>query len=208
MFSALLSLLVMFLISKPTDAAIDDFLAKVAKSTFSYAAIGATNGEPPEGFNVDHNRKMIGRGPDDFEHAKDAIRAWKMFDLGWVRLVPADTPIEEGRNVAIVVSHFGFYSMSSARIVYVVDEPGRFGFAYGTLAEHVEMGEERFSVEFDPETEEVWYDLLAFSRPNALFAKLGYPVSRYLQRSFVRDSKAAMLRAVNSSWPVALSRLV
>lgn len=189
----------MFLISKPTDAAISDFLAKAAKSTFSYAEVGATNGEPPRGFNVDHNRIVIGRGLEDFARAKDAIRSWKMFDLGWVRLVPADTPIEEDRNVAIVVSHFGFYSMSSARIVYVIDEPSRFGFAYGTLAEHVEMGEERFSVEFDPETEEVWYDLLAFSQPNALLAKLGYPISRYLQRSFARDSKAAMLRAVNST---------
>ncbi|HMM80674.1 MAG TPA: DUF1990 domain-containing protein [Pyrinomonadaceae bacterium] len=190
----------MFLISKPTEAAISAFLAKAAKSTFSYADVGATRGEiPPEGFNVDHNRKIIGRGPDDFEKAKGAIRSWKMFDLGWVRLVPTDTPIEEGRNVAIVVSHFGFYSMSTARIVYVIDEPSRFGFAYGTLAEHVEMGEERFSVEFDHETEEVWYDLLAFSQPNAFLAKLGYPISRYLQRSFAHDSKAAMLRAVNSN---------
>ena len=189
----------MFLISEPTDAAISDFLAKSAKSAFSYADVGATRGETPSGFNLDHNRVMIGRGPDDFEHAKDAIRSWKMFDFDWVKLVRNDTPIEEGRNVAMIVRHFGFYSMSSARIVYVIDEPCCFGFAYGTLAEHVEMGEERFSVEFDPETEEVWYDLLAFSRPNALVAKLGYPVSRYLQRSFVRDSKAAMLRAVNSN---------
>ena len=189
----------MFVLSEPTDAVIAEFLRKAAKSTFSYTDVGATRGETPSGFNLDHNRVMIGRGPDDFEQAKDAIRSWKMFDFDWVKLVRNDTPIEEGRNVAIVVSHFGFYSMSSARIVYVIDEPCRFGFAYGTLAEHVEMGEERFSVEFDPETEEVWYDLLAFSRPNALVAKLGYPVSRYLQRSFVRDSKAAMLRAVNSN---------
>lgn len=189
----------MFVLSEPTDAVIAEFLRKAAKSTFSYTDVGATRGETPSGFNVDHNRVMIGRGPDDFEKAKDAIRSWKMFDFDWVKLVRNDTPIEEGRNVAMIVRHFGFYSMSSARIVYVIDEPCRFGFAYGTLAEHVEMGEERFSVEFDPETGEVWYDLLAFSQPNALFAKLGYPVSRYLQRSFVRDSKAAMLRAVSSN---------
>lgn len=189
----------MFLISKPTDAAISAFLAKIANSTFSYSDVGATNGEPPRGFNVDHNRIVIGRGLDDLEKAKDAIRSWKMFDFDWVKLVRTDTPIEECREVAMIVRHFGFYSMSSARIVYVIDEPSRFGFAYGTLTEHVEMGEERFSVEFDAETEDVWYDLLAFSQPNAFLAKLGYPISRYLQRSFVRDSKAAMLRAVNSN---------
>lgn len=190
----------MFLLSRPSEAAVETFLAQAAKSSFSYADVGATAGEPPPGFNVDHNRIMIGHGLEDFEKAKDAVRSWKMFDFDWVNLVHTDTPIEKGREVAMIVSHFGFYSMSSARIVYVIDEPGRrFGFAYGTLEDHVEMGEERFSVEFNPETEEVWYDLFAFSRPKAFFAKLGYPISRYLQRSFVRDSKQAMLRAVNSN---------
>lgn len=187
----------MFLPVKPDEASIDKFLAKAAGSEFSYLDVGATATEPPAGFDVDHNRIVLGKGLADFERAKQAIREWKMFDLGWVNLVRSDTPIEIGRNVALIVRHFGFYSMSSARIVYVIDEPDRFGFAYGTLREHVETGEERFSVEFDPETEEVWYDILAFSQPKAFFAKLGYPISRYLQRSFVRDSKKAMLRAVS-----------
>ncbi len=119
-----------------------------------------------------------------------------MFDLGWVELHRSDTQIEIGRNVAILVSHLGFWSLSSARIVYTIDEADRFGFAYGTLTEHAEIGEERFSVEFDPNSTEVWYDLLAFSRPAALFAKLGYPISRYYQKQFAQDSKSAMVRSV------------
>jgi uncharacterized protein (UPF0548 family) len=86
--------------------------------------------------------------------------------------------------------------MSAARIVYVIDEPNRFGFAYGTLTDHVESGEERFSVELDQTTGEVWYDLFAFSRPAHPLAKLGLPVSRYLQKSFTADSLAAMKRAI------------
>jgi len=66
-----------------------------------------------------------------------------------------------------------------------------------TLAEHAESGEERFSVEFHHATGEVWYDLFAFSRPNHFLARLGYPLSRMLQRRFAEDSKRAMLRAVN-----------
>ncbi|KXK02234.1 MAG: hypothetical protein UZ17_ACD001001605 [Acidobacteria bacterium OLB17] len=191
----------MFRILRPDDGDVSEFLAKAAGGKLSYSATGATSGEIPSGYNVDHNRALLGHGTPAFERAKEAIRTWTMFDLGWVTLVPNDTPIEVGRNVAIVVSHLGFYSMSSARIVYVLDEPTRFGFAYGTLGEHVESGEERFSVDFDPETGEVWYDLLAFSQPNALLARLGYPISRYLQRSFARDSMASMKRAV-SSWAV------
>ncbi len=54
--------------------------------------------------------------------------------------------------------------------------------AYGTLTEHVEIGEERFIVEFDHESNEVWYDIFAFSRPGHMLVKIGYPYSRYLQK--------------------------
>ncbi len=86
-------------------------------------------------------------------------------------------------------------------IVYVVDESGptnRFGFACGTLPGHVESGEERFLVEWDDADDAVWYDILAFSRPNHVLTRLGYPVVRRLQRRFGRDSAAAMRKAVLS----------
>jgi uncharacterized protein (UPF0548 family) len=72
----------------------------------------------------------------------------------------------------------------------------RAGFAWGTLPAHVASGEERFLVEWQRADDTVWYDVLAFSRPNALLLKLGYPAMRLMQRRFARDSKAAMLRAV------------
>jgi len=99
--------------------------------------------------------------------------------------------------VAVLVSHLGFWSMNACRIAYVVEEHGplqRYGFAYGTLPGHAEVGEERFTVEFDSNTGDVWYDIYALSRPTAL-ARLAYPFTRSLQRRFARDSKAAMLRA-------------
>lgn len=80
-----------------------------------------------------------------------------------------------------------------------MDEEGpvkRFGFAYGTLSEHAESGEERFTVEWHEQDDAVWYDILAFSRPQQLLARLGYPFARRLQKRFARDSAAAMLRAV------------
>ncbi len=158
--------------------------------------VGATLIGPPEGYNIDHNRTMIGHGNKDWERAKDSIRSWKMFDLGWVELCWPDTPIETGRNVGILVSHLGFYSLNAARIVYTIDEPERFGFAYGTLTNHAESGEERFSVEMDNDTGDVWFDLYAFSKPNHPLAKLAYPLSRMLQKRFASDSKEAMKRAV------------
>jgi uncharacterized protein (UPF0548 family) len=93
----------------------------------------------------------------------------------------------------------GLWWLNSCRIVYVVDESGpisKFGFAYGTLPGHVESGEERFLIEWDRGKNGVWYDILAFSRPNHFLTRLGYPVVRRLQKRFGRDSAASMLNAV------------
>ena len=79
-----------------------------------------------------------------------------------------------------------------------MDEPRRFGFAYGTLPGHVEQGEERFLVErTDDDT--VWYDILALSRPRHILTKIGYPFVRRLQKRFGRESAATMLRVVQTN---------
>ena len=48
------------------------------------------------------------------------------------------------------------------RVVYVVDEPDRRGFAYGTLPGHPESGEELFLVRYDPDTENVYAEVKPF----------------------------------------------
>lgn len=99
----------------------------------------------------------------------------------------------------------GLWWLNACRIVYVVDESEpirKYGFAYGTLPKHIESGEERFLIEWDQETDSVWYDILAFSRPNKLMIRLGYPLVRRRQKQFGRDSATAMFRAVGGTSPV------
>ncbi len=102
--------------------------------------------------------------------------------------------------MAVLIKHFGFWSLNAAQIAYVLDENNaaveKFGFAYGTLAGHSERGEVRFSVEYQERDESVRYDLFSFSQPSDILARLGYPVGRYLQRRFVTESKQAMMQAV------------
>ena len=120
-----------------------------------------------------------------------------MVSLHW-----PSAPLQIGIDVAVTVRHFWLYSLNACRIVYVVDEEGpikRFGFAYGTLAEHAESGEERFTVEWNRDDDEVWYDILAFSRPRQLLARLGHPLSRLLQKRFAEGSKAAMVEAASGA---------
>jgi uncharacterized protein (UPF0548 family) len=188
----------MFFLRKPGPDRIREFVAAQKREQFSYEHVGASRTEAPDGFVLDHNRIRLGQGRIVFDNAKNAIKRWKMFELPWLELFWPDTPIEVGSTVAIAVSHLGFWSLNASRIVYTVEEHGaleRYGFAYGTLPDHAETGEERFAVEFHADDETVWYDLYAFSRPRAL-ARLALPYTRALQKKFASDSKIAMQKAV------------
>ncbi|MEW6208654.1 MAG: DUF1990 domain-containing protein [Acidobacteriota bacterium] len=194
------SLSSMFLLIKPSEDRIRRFIASQRDLPFSYPDVGATLASPPAGFTLDHNRIEIGRGEDVFSRATVAIRQWKMFGMPWIRLCWPISRIEVGVTVAVLARHLGFFSLNACRIVSVIDTDDgikKFGFAYGTLPDHAERGEERFMVEWNRETDTVSYDLLAFSQPGHFLAKLGYPVARRLQKKFAAASKRAMFEAVN-----------
>jgi uncharacterized protein (UPF0548 family) len=192
-------IIALFSLTAPSKDEIRRFISKQKGSGFSYPDVGVSAITAPTGYNVDHNRVQLGRGDVTWQRAVEAIRAWRMFSMPWVSLHRPSAPIQAGTDVAVLIHHFGFYSLNACRIVYVVDEEGpmeRFGFAYGTLAEHAESGEERFTVEWNRDDDSVWYDVLAFSRPRQTLARLGYPLSRLLQRRFAKGSKLAMLQSV------------
>jgi uncharacterized protein (UPF0548 family) len=122
-----------------------------------------------------------------------------MFDFPGIWLCWPNVPIQPGSVVAVLMKHFGFWSLNFCRIVYVIDEDGpvrRYGFAYGTLPEHAEQGEEQFTVEWDRTSDLISYDILSFSRPSSFKTRVTFPVARWLQRSFVSNSLVAMARAV------------
>jgi uncharacterized protein (UPF0548 family) len=188
---------------KPSSEGTSEFLQTQARQDFSYREVGATAADLPSGYNIDRTRVVLGQGEEVFLAAKRAIKEWKQFGLGWVEAMPADTPIEPGKVVAVAGRAFGIWMLNSCRIVYVIDEHAdgcvRFGFAYGTLPSHVEQGEEQFLVEWDQRDNRVWYSILAFSRPRHVLARLGFPIMRRLQKRFARESAVAMQRAVRSS---------
>ncbi len=165
---------------------------------FSYSEVGATRGAVPAGYNVDHNRTLLGHGRETFAAGVSAINDWKMFDLPWVELIPHTPQMRIGETVAVLVRTLGFWSVNVSRVVYTLEEESRYGFAYGTLMAHAERGEERFTVEHNRQSDEVWYDLLAFSKPRHILAILGYPSSRHLQKRFARESLLAMKNAVQN----------
>jgi uncharacterized protein (UPF0548 family) len=192
----------LFLLGEPSEARISEFLRAQRGAPFSYPEIGTTREGRGSlgGYAVDHNRARLGEGEATFHRAVAALRAWKMFDFGWIGVFPSDAPIETGTTVAVLARHHGFRSLNACRIVYLIEEAGgdlrRCGFAYGTLPEHGERGEERFTVEWSHDDGSVFYDIYAFSRPGHLLSRVGRPLARRLQRRFARDSMRAMVRAV------------
>jgi uncharacterized protein (UPF0548 family) len=149
---------------------------------FTYAEIGATGGDFPSGYHHFRLRRRIGSGRALFETAGADILAYRM-QRGTGIFHTADTPTAEpgtALTVRLGVGPIGI--VAPCRVVYVVDEPNRRGFAYGTLSGHPEIGEELFTVEYDPTDDAVHAVVAAFSRPGAWYARLGGPITRLLQR--------------------------
>jgi len=192
-----------FLFREPKREEIDAFLRAQVKSDFSYKQRGLSlKAEAPAAYNVDRNRICLGNGEKVWRAAKAAVEGWKPFAIPWLQLCWPETPIESGRNVAVLVSHLGFWSLNGCRVVAKIDEvtenSKRFGFAYGTLEDHSESGEECFSITWNADDNAAWYEIFAFSRPKAFLARVGYPISRRLQRRFAQSSKEAMLESVSA----------
>ena len=193
----------MFFLKRPSSERIQRFQQIAEQDSFSYPELCATLKQPlPSGYNIDHNRVCLGRGKTVFERARAALSAWKMFDLGWVKLIHPPAPVAPRQTVLVLARTWGIYSLSASRVLTMIDtddgKTTRWGFCYGTLQHHVERGEERFTVEYWREDDSVWYDILAFSQPQHALARLAYPLSRAAQRRFARDSKAAMRNAIGT----------
>ena len=185
----------MISLARPPAAEIARFIDAQRALPFTYDEVGRTRDDDmPPGYAVDRNRIQLGTGSAAYASAQRQLRTWKMFPP-WTAIAPITTPIEAGHTLAVLVNALGLWFLNAARIVYVIEEPRRFGFAYGTLPGHAERGEERFLVEHLAD-DSVWYDVRAFSEPRFWGARLAYPITRHLQKRFARDSKASMLRAL------------
>ena len=111
-----------------------------------------------------------------------------------MQLTPATPEIVQDECLVLVLPLMGGYVTAAARIVWVVDEPSRFGFAYGTLPHHPEQGEEAFLVEQDPDGR-VNFVIDVFSKPRHLLARLGRPVARLVQKRATRKYLEGMVAA-------------
>lgn len=189
----------MLSLRKPNKALIDCWLEAQQGLDLNYPEICATREVLPSNYTIDRYSVALGHGHATYQRAVAAIRGLRMWEVAWIQLCWPTTAIETGAVLATLTRQLEVWFLNACRIVYLVDEEQplrRFGFAYGTLAGHIEQGEERFTVEWRAADDTVWYEILAFSRPAHWLVTLGYPYTRWVQRRFGADSLRAMLKAV------------
>jgi uncharacterized protein (UPF0548 family) len=165
----------------------------------TYADFGATlRGTGPAGFRRDHYEIDLGSGDAIFERGVLGLKTWQAHRIRGVRVFPADAEVRTGVTVVVSLGLPVLALAAPCRIVGVVDEPGRWGFAYGTLPDHPEQGEEAFCVS-QSAGGSVQFDITAFSRPGSALVRLAGPIGRSAQSRGAKGYLAALQRFVQET---------
>lgn len=156
-------------------------IEQLRRADLTYSEVGFTrDGTMPDGYNVLRRSLHLGSGTERFDQAAQVLLGWDMHRRVGLRVCPSDEQVVPGA-VAVIRLGVGILGVAApVRVVYVIDEPRRAGFAYGTLPGHPECGEEAFVVELHDDGA-VTFSITAFSRPASLLARTGGPISRAIQ---------------------------
>ncbi len=146
----------------------------------TYEPVGVTaHDDLPSGYLRDCWSRSIGAGDDVFDAAVASVRSWGL-QRGSGLIVAADGDVEVGVIVAMSAPLPVGWVDVVCRVVDVTDRPDEWSFTYGTLPEHPEQGEERFTVRRDAAGDvQVIIDAVSLVR-NPL-ARLAPPIARALQ---------------------------
>jgi len=165
----------------------------------TYSDIGATlAGKRPEGFHHDHYEIVLGQGPAAFERAVTGLKTWKAHRLPGMGVFPGDQVVRTGATVIVTLGTPVIALAVPCRIVSVIDGQTRWGFAYGTLPDHPEQGEEAFVISIAPD-QTVRFEIEAFSRPGDLLVRLSGPVGRGIQMGSTHGYLRALKRFVDEA---------
>jgi len=167
------TVLVTILLRRPT-------LSVLAATSLTYREVGATSGPLPAGYRHVTRTAQLGRGSETFDQCSAAVLSWEMHRRAGL-IVHASHPVaQEGSVVALVFGASRLGLVLPCKVVYVVEEARRRGFAYGTLPGHPEQGEESYIVVHEHDGSVV-LRITAFSRPASALSRLGGPVTRWVQ---------------------------
>lgn len=183
---------------RPRRADLERFVDGLVARPLTYDEVGATlaGGDLPGGRHQ-HHSTVLGQGDHVFAAAAESLRRWVPQRGSGFEVVPDDPPLAMGTDVAVVIPAGPVRVLVPCRVVGVVDEADRFGFAYGTLPGHPERGEESFMVVREADGT-VRFEVTALSRPAGIL-RLAAPISAQVQERAGRRYLKAMAEAVAAS---------
>jgi uncharacterized protein (UPF0548 family) len=107
---------------------------------------------------------VIGSGAKVFADGVHALAGWQAHLRAGLRVAASAATAEPGTVVVLGLGAGAIRIAASCRVIYIVDEPHRRGFAYGTLPGHPERGEEALIIEHSGDGA-VSFTITAFSAP-------------------------------------------
>ncbi len=182
----------MFLLHRPSPDDLARLVEAESGSALTYREIGATASADnlPSGYRHDHWAADLGSfSADRFARTAKALGQWQVQRRSGLTIYPGD-PVHSDATFALTFRLAAVYVVAAGRVVYVTDEPDRFGFAYGTLPSHPEQGEEAFHVV--RQGSRLRLEIVSFSRPRHPVARLGAPVTRAVQLRTTRRYLTAL----------------
>jgi uncharacterized protein (UPF0548 family) len=171
--------------------------AAAASPTYSGPEMTLADGALPPGYHHDHYEVSLGTGGAVYERAVEGLHTWRAHELPGISVYPPDAPVEEGGTVIVCMGKV-IAIAAPCRIVKVLNESDRWGFAYGTLPGHPEEGEESFTISA-AEDSSVTFGITAFSRPSDRLVRLSGPIGRAIQKKATEGYLRAMRRFVVGS---------
>jgi len=178
-------------VRRPSESRLRELLAAARSSNLTYEPAGIVfSSTTPRGWR--RHRRQVTLDGDCFDIARRALRDWNVH-RGAGLDVCAEAPAAVGVHVAMCARVAGVFVEITCRVISVIDEPDRWGFAYGTLPVHPERGEEAFVVSRSGDGV-VTFSVDAVSEPIEWLASLVRPLADRLQLAATDRYLRAMTR--------------
>lgn len=149
---------------------------------------------PSPGFRRFERTVVIGHGDDCWNRATHDVLRWVVKTRSGFSVEPAESHlVREGAELTLIARVGPLRIREPIRVVAVVQEAARYGFAYGTRPGHPVSGEEAFIVHRTPEGT-VSLTLRSLTRPGRGRWRLLYPAVLVAQRIYRRRYLRSLLQ--------------
>jgi uncharacterized protein (UPF0548 family) len=149
----------------------------------TYEPVGISLGwrPVPHGYRDVETERVVGQGEDAYRKIGYALMHWEINRKAGFQVSAQHAAVREGERVGLVMPFLGILGIPAiCKVVAVVAEGDRTGFAYGTLPGHPQQGEESFLLSHRPD-DSVVMTVRAVSRPALWYVALAGPLARAKQ---------------------------